>query len=112
MTLEDELLKDAQDDVREVEFIRNYLPQELKEKFSDDELFYFLDVIWECYTETDILEAEPDEEGYVEIDLDRVVDYVIKKAKKENMGEFEHDDILFVVQAESEYAEMQEEEEA
>jgi len=28
------------------------------------------------------------------------------------MGEFEHDDILFVVQAESEYAEMQEEEEA
>ena len=34
---------------REIEFIRNYLPQELKEKFSDDELYYFLDVIIENY---------------------------------------------------------------
>ena len=41
---EDFLLADA-DDEKTIEFIKNYLPQELKEKFSDDELYYFLDLI-------------------------------------------------------------------
>ncbi len=102
---EDELLKDAEDDARAVEYIYNYLPQELKEKFTEDELYYFLDVIIEYYTTSDIFDAEADSEGYIEIDLDKVVDYIIKKAKKENMGEYEHDDILFVVQGELAYSE-------
>ncbi len=107
---EDELLKDAEDDARAVEYIYNYLPQELKEKFTEDELYYFLDVIIEYYTTSDIFDAEADSEGYVEIDLDKVVDYIIKKAKKEKIGEYEHDDILFVVQGELAYSESIEEE--
>ena len=88
-----------------MEYIRNYLPQEVKEKFTDDDLYYFLDVIYDYYANSGIFDAEPDEEGYVDIDLDEVVDYVIKKAKKEDMGVFEHDDVLFVVQGEMEYSE-------
>ena len=109
--IDDEILKDAEDDVREIEFIRNYLPIELKEKFSDDELYYFLDVIIDYYTSGDVLNAEPDKDGFVEIDLDKVADVVVAKAKKEKMGEYEHDDILLVVQAEMEYSEQLEEEE-
>lgn len=110
MSIDDELLLDAEDDVREIEFIRNQLPQELKDKFSDDELFYFLDVIIDYYTSSGVFDAEPDFDGCVEIDLDKVVDFVIKKAKKEDMGSYEHDDILFVVQAEMDYSEQQAEE--
>lgn len=110
MNIDDELFLDAEDDAREVEFIHNYLPQELKEKFTEDELYYFLDVIIDYYTESDVFSEEPDQDGYVEIDLDKVVDYVIRKAKKENMGDYEHDDILFVVQAELAYSEQAEEE--
>ena len=91
--------------------IRNYLPLELKEKFSDDELYYFLDVIIDYYTSGDVLNAEPDKDGYVEIDLDKVADVVIAKAKKEKIGEYEHDDILLVVQAEMEYSEQFEDDE-
>ena len=40
MNFEDELLQDAEDDRLTVEFIKNYLPQELKEKFSDEQLYY------------------------------------------------------------------------
>lgn len=101
----DDILMDAEDDARCVEYIRNYLPQEVKEKFTDDDLYYFLDVIYDYYANSGIFDAEPDEEGYVDIDLDEVVDYVIKKAKKEDMGVFEHDDVLFVVQGEMEYSE-------
>ena len=43
-SLEQELLQDAEDDARTVEFIKNYLPQEVKDKFTDEELYYFLDV--------------------------------------------------------------------
>ena len=34
-----------------VKFIRNYLPQELKEKFSDDDINYIIDLIYEYYEE-------------------------------------------------------------
>lgn len=100
----DEFLADDLDDEKTIAFIKSYLPQELKEKFTDDELYYFLDVIDEYYVNSGILDAEPDDEGFVDIDLDKVVDYVIKEANKDGIGEFEHDDILFVVQGEMEYA--------
>lgn len=100
----DEFLADDFDDEKTIEFIKGYLPQDLKGKFTDDELYYFLDVIDEYYANSGILDADPDDEGFIDIDLDKVVDYVIKEAKKDKIGEFEHDDILFVVQGEMEYA--------
>ena len=51
MGLEDDFLLADADDEKTIEFIKNYLPQELKEKFSDDELYYFLDLIDEYYSE-------------------------------------------------------------
>ena len=99
----DEFLADDLDDEKTIEFIKGYLPQDLKEKFSDDELYYFIDVIDDYYANSGILDAKPDDEGFIDIDLDKVVDYVIKEAKKDEIGEFEHDDILFVVQGEMEY---------
>ena len=99
----DEFLADDLADEKTIEFIKGYLPQDLKEKFSDDELYYFLDVIDDYYANSGILDAKPDDEGFIDIDLDKIVDYVIKEAKKDEIGEFEHDDILFVVQGEMEY---------
>lgn len=104
MNEEDDLLREAEDDRKTVEFIKNYLPQELKGKFSDDELFYFLDVIADYYTTSGVLEKEPDKDGFVDIDQDEIVNYVVKAAKKDKIGEFKADDILFVVQGEMEYA--------
>lgn len=103
MGLEDDFLLDDVDDEKTIAYIKNYLPQELKEKFSDDELYYFLDLIDEFYSESGILDAQPDAEGYVNIDLEQVADYIVKEAKKDEMGEFEPEDILFVVQGEMEY---------
>ena len=108
--IDDELLLEAEEDAREVEFIRNYLPQELKEKFSDDELYYFLDVLIDYYAESGVFDAQPDEDGFIDVDLDEVVAYVVKQAKKDKMGEYDPDDILFVVQAEWEYTEQTDEE--
>lgn len=106
--LDDELMQDAEDDARTIAFIRNYLPQDLKEKFTDEELYYFLDLIVEYYATSGVLDSIPDKNGYIDIDEDAIVDYVVKKAKKENMGDYSSEDILFVVQGEMEYAEQEE----
>lgn len=45
MTDRDDFYEDDIDDVKTVEYIRNTLPQELKEKYTDDILYYIIDVI-------------------------------------------------------------------
>lgn len=109
MGMEEDFLLDAEDDARAVEFIKSYLPQDLKEKFTDDDLYYMLDIIAEYYTSSDCLDTEPDEEGYIEIDLDKVVDYIVKSAQKEGMGPYNPEDVFFVVQGEMEYGDSLEE---
>ncbi len=109
MGMEEDFLLDAEYDAKAVEYIKSYLPQDLKEKFSDDDLYYIMDVIAEYYTSSECLEAEPDEEGYIDVDLDAVVDYVVKAAAKEGMGPYQAEDVFFVVQGEMEYGESLEE---
>lgn len=55
MGLEEDFLKNDIDDEKTIEYIKNYLPQELKEKFSDDEFYYFLDLIDEYYTTSGVV---------------------------------------------------------
>ena len=84
-----------------VKFIRNYLPQELKEKFSDDDINYIIDLIYEYYEEKGFIDDEADDE--VNIDEDELIDYVIKNAKRNGLTNFEPDEIQFVVQGELGY---------
>ena len=106
-TFEDELLQDAEDDARTIEYIKNYLPQDLKDKFSDEELYYFLDVIGEYYVE--LIDASKNEDD-IDIDIDTVATYIAKQAKKDKMGEYDSEDLRWVVDGELEYGESIEEE--
>ena len=103
MGMEDDFLLDDQDDEKTIEFIKQYLPQELKEKFTDEDLYYILDVIVDYYTTRGCLDVEPDEEGFITIDQYEIVDFVIKAAQKDGMGPFDPEDVFFVVQGEMEY---------
>ena len=101
MNIDEELMLDAQEDAAAVAFIKNNLPQELQEMFTEEQLYY--------YTESGILDAQPDKEGYIDIDEEAVAKYVAKKANKEGMGVFSPNDLLFVVQAHMDFEEGQEE---
>ena len=109
MNLEEELLQDAQEDAATVAYIKTHIPQELQEKLDDDLLYYFLDLIIEYYAESGVLDATPDKDGYVELDEEAIATYLAKKAKKEDMGVFSPEDLLFVVQAQMDYEESIEE---
>ena len=95
MGMEDDFLLEDEDDEKTIEFIKNYLPQDLKDKFSDDDLYYILDLIVDYYTTSGCLDAQPDDEGYINIDQDEIVDYI--EPAKVGIGPFELDDVFFVV---------------
>jgi hypothetical protein len=111
MTFEEELLQDAEDDRQTVEFIRNRLPQELKEKFTEDEIYYFLDVLVDYYTTSGILEATPDQDGCIDLDIDAIAEYLAQQAQKDKMGKYSTEDLRWIVEGEMDYAESLEEEE-
>lgn len=105
--MDDELFSQAEDDVQTVEFIKNYLPQDVKEKFTDDDLFYFIDAIADYYTQSGLLEQEPDADGFIDIDTEAVAAAIVQQAKKDKYGDFDPEDVLWVVQGELEYGEQQ-----
>lgn len=99
MDAKDEELLEYDDD-EAILFIRNQLPQEMKEKFSNDDLNYLIDLIYEFYEKKGFLN---DEDSEVDIDIDELTDFVIKNAKKNKVGIYTEEEIHFIVDAEIAY---------
>ena len=91
------------DDEEAVKHIRNYLPQELKEKFSDDDINYIIDLIYEFYESKGVFDDDDEDDEFVEFDEDELIQFVIKNAKKDGVGKYKTDEIAFIVQGELEY---------
>ncbi|MBR3916736.1 MAG: hypothetical protein IKJ49_06300 [Bacteroidaceae bacterium] len=96
----DEFSMEDLDDEKTIAFIRERLPQELKEKFSDDEFYYFLDTIYDYYDKSGILDGNDE---YVDIDIDDIAKFIAKEAKKNNIGDFAPEELFFIVEGELAY---------
>lgn len=105
MNFEEELLNDAQEDAQAVSYIQTHLPQEMKEVFTEEQLYYLLDLIVEYFSESGVLDAGADADGYVDIDEEAIAHHLSAKAKKEKMGDFTAEQLLFVVQYYMDYEE-------
>lgn len=102
-TFEDELRLDEEENRREVAFIRERLPQDLKSAFSDDQLYYLLDAIVDYYYDSGILESTDDE---VDIDLQQVADAVTEQARQDKIGNFNAEEVFYVVEADMDFQEQ------
>jgi hypothetical protein len=102
-SFEDELRMDEEENRREIAFIRERLPIDVKETFSDDDLYYFLDAIVDYYYDSGILESTADE---VEIDLQQVAEAVAEQARRDKVGKFSPDDVFYVVEADMDFQEQ------
>ncbi|MDR1406445.1 MAG: hypothetical protein LBJ23_00175 [Tannerella sp.] len=89
------------DDDDAVRFIRNCLPQEMKEKFDDDDILYVIDLIYDFYDSSGFLSL--DDEASVEINEEQLIRYVVKNARQDGIKHFETDEITFIVQGELDY---------
>ncbi len=107
-SIDNEILLGAEEDAKEVAFIYNYIGQENCEKISEDDVYYCIDVVLEYL---DSISSKTDEDGFIDIDVEEIVRYIEKKAKKEGMGPYDHDALMLIVDAELEYNEQQTDEE-
>ena len=96
----DEFRIEDLDDEKTIAYIRERLPQDLKEKFSDDEFYYFLDTIYDYYDKSGILDNANE---YVDIDIDDIARFIAKEAKKNNIGEYDPEELFFIVEGELAY---------
>ena len=93
------------DDDDAVMFIQNYLPQELKEKFNNDDINYIIDLIYEFYDSKGYFDDDNEDESSVDIDEEELIRYVIDNAQKDGVGKYKTEEIALIVQGELEYCE-------
>jgi hypothetical protein len=95
------------DEEAAVKYIQNYLPQELKERFSEDDIYYILDVVCDFYEENGFFSDEYDSEKYdPEKEEEDLIRYVVQQARKDGIGEFSSDEIRLVLKAEEAYCDI------
>lgn len=94
----------AEEDRKTVVFIQGYLPQEIKGKFTEDDIYYFLDAFAEYCEATGIMDNEEEE---TEIDVEEAAVFMAKQAKKEKIGDFDADDVRWIVDGQLEFLETQ-----
>jgi hypothetical protein len=93
---EEELQYDEEESVK---FIQNYLPQDLKGKFNDDDILYLLDLAEEFY------ESKGDIGSFDDDDENELLAYIVKNAQEDGVGSFNPEDIQFILNGELEYCE-------
>jgi aspartate/tyrosine/aromatic aminotransferase len=101
-SLDEELLKDEEENRREIAFIREQLPSDLKERFSDEQLQFIIDAIGTYFYESGILETNDDE---VDVDMEVIAQFVCKEAEEEDEGPFDAQDVYWVVEADLDFQE-------
>lgn len=90
------------DETDSVNFIQNFLPQDMKGKFSNDDINYIVDLIYEYYESEGMLDEGKDDQE-IEIDEDKLTNFVIKNAQKDNVGKYTPNEISFIIQGELAY---------
>ncbi|HCC51795.1 MAG TPA: hypothetical protein DEQ30_06840 [Porphyromonadaceae bacterium] len=91
------------DDDDAVKFIKNFLPEELKNKFSDDDINYIIDLIYDFYNTKGFFEEDDDDDKEIEINEDELVAFVVKNALSDGMGKYDANNISLIVQGEMGY---------
>lgn len=97
-TEEDDLL--IYDDDSAVKFIVNLVTGEMKDRITEDNVNYVLDVLYDFYDEKGYMGDDIAEEA--SIDEEEMLKYVVKAAKKDGF-DLTEDEIQFVLDGEYEY---------
>ncbi len=82
-----------------IKFIRNYIPESIKNKYSDNDILLLMDTMYDFFDDEDDDEEYIDDEAYI----NRIVNYVKKSIRKDPDNNVEMDDVKYLVMGELEY---------
>lgn len=86
-----------------IEFIRNYIPKEIKNKYSDNDILLLMDTMYDFYEDEDDDDLLDDDPANNEAYVNRIVNYVKKSIRKDPDNAIEMDDVKHLVLGEIEY---------
>ena len=99
MSDEKKVLEYDEDD--SLKFIQQYLPEEMQNAFSDDEINYIVDLVYEFYEEKGFLDESDDSE--IEIDEEELLEYVMENAREDGDRDYTDEQIEAIVAGELAY---------
>jgi len=107
MNKEDDFLYD---DNESVSFIKNLLPDDVKQKFNDDDIIYIVDLIYDFYDSKGLMDLEDDgmdedDDELVDFDEDELINFVVNSAIADGINKYKAEDVALIVKAELDYCE-------
>lgn len=86
-----------------IKFIREYIPAEIKNKYSDNDILLLMDTMYDFYDEIEEDEDYEEESIDNEVFVNRIVNYVKKAIRKDPDNNIEMDDVKVLVLGEIAY---------
>ena len=93
------------DEDKALQFIREAVGNKISDKYSDDEILFIIDTIWDYYENNGFLSLDMDETEEEILDSDDLINYVKKEVANEEELIMDPADISLIVKAELEYEE-------
>ena len=88
-----------------VKFIRASIPEDISDKYDDDDILCIIDIIWDYYEKKGFLSLNLDETDEEVLDTDDLTKYVKKEVKNDKDLLMDPKDIELIVKAELNYEE-------
>lgn len=88
-----------------VMFIRKFIPDEITNKYSDDEILCVVDIIWDYYEERGLLSLNDLDAEDELLNIDDLLSYVKREVKNNPQLSIDPNDIPYIVKGELEYEE-------
>lgn len=103
MSIDEEMLLDDQETQRELAYVRNCLPIDMKDRYADDALLeWVFEAIAAYYFESGVLEGDDDE---VDVDMEEVARYVCALAEQEGMPHLDAQEVRLIAEADLDFQE-------
>ena len=80
-----------------IAFIRNYVPNAIKNKYSDDDILLLIDTMFDYFEKGDEDEILYDDDVVDENNINEIVNYVKKNLRKDPDNQIEVDDIKYLI---------------
>lgn len=95
----------AFDEDEAVKFIKALLPEDIRNKYAEDDILFIIDCIWDYYESNGFLSLSHLDNEEEELDITELLEYVINAIRKDGIIITDIQDIKYIVNAELEYEE-------
>ena len=107
--LDEELIRDANEDAEAIRHIRAQMPSAMSALCTDADLQQIIDATVDTLATSDILESQADADGFIDINLDILAQQVAKEVGQTGINGLSTDDIQFIVETWMDFDESQNE---